>query len=297
MGLNRIRETAAERRLRESEERYRSLFDKASDGVIIISPDGKLIEVNESFARMHGYSTGELLRMNIRDLDTPEYRPVDSRTYAPASRGGNPCLRGGTPSQGWPCISAGGFGRPYISRRRILHPVFSPRHHRAEAGGRCQEGSLGVPRGDRRVCRRGDLRLPRHTRTSLRSVHGLEQPDDRNYRLHDGGDQPPRLVPGGLPRSRGSGKGEGPHGTYAAGRQPERRGLGDHPVRRDKAGDHHIHLDPARERGGRSCLGALPGHNRPQAGGGGVAGERGPVPTNGGVLAGTDRHRRPGWND
>jgi two-component system, cell cycle sensor histidine kinase and response regulator CckA len=67
-----LRVKEAERRLRESEERYRSLFNKASDGVIIMSPDGKLIEVNESFARMHGYGAGELLRMNIRDLDTPE---------------------------------------------------------------------------------------------------------------------------------------------------------------------------------------------------------------------------------
>jgi len=67
-----LRESEAERRLRESEERYRSLFDKASDGVIILSPDGKLLEVNESFARMHGYGAGELLRMNIRDLDTPD---------------------------------------------------------------------------------------------------------------------------------------------------------------------------------------------------------------------------------
>jgi two-component system, cell cycle sensor histidine kinase and response regulator CckA len=72
MGLKRTSEGEAERRLRESEERYRSLFGKASDGVIIMSPDGKLIEVNESFARMHGYSTGELLQMNIRDLDTPK---------------------------------------------------------------------------------------------------------------------------------------------------------------------------------------------------------------------------------
>src|SRR5659263_194566 len=59
-----------EEALRESEERYRSLFDKASDGILILSSDGKLIDANESFARMHGYGTGELLRMNIRDLDT-----------------------------------------------------------------------------------------------------------------------------------------------------------------------------------------------------------------------------------
>jgi PAS domain S-box-containing protein len=70
MGLNHIREKEAERQRRESEERYRSLFGKASDGIFIMSPDGKLIDVNEAFARMHGYTTGELLQMNIRDLDT-----------------------------------------------------------------------------------------------------------------------------------------------------------------------------------------------------------------------------------
>ena len=37
-----------------------------------MSLDGKLIDINESFARMHGYSTAELLQKNIRDLDTPE---------------------------------------------------------------------------------------------------------------------------------------------------------------------------------------------------------------------------------
>jgi PAS domain S-box-containing protein len=72
IGLKRTREKEAEKLLGESEERYRSLFGKASDGILIMSPDGKILEVNESFARMHGFSTGELLRMNIKDLDTPE---------------------------------------------------------------------------------------------------------------------------------------------------------------------------------------------------------------------------------
>src|SRR5450759_2756036 len=43
MGLKQAREKEAERRFRESEERYRSLFGKASDGIFIMSPDGKLI--------------------------------------------------------------------------------------------------------------------------------------------------------------------------------------------------------------------------------------------------------------
>ena len=72
VGLERSRDKEAEKRLGESEERYRSLFGKASDGIFIMSPDGKIVEVNESFARMHGCSTGELLGMNINTLDTPE---------------------------------------------------------------------------------------------------------------------------------------------------------------------------------------------------------------------------------
>ena len=72
MGLKRTKEKEAERRLRESEERYRALFSRAGDGIFIMSLDGKLIDINESFARMHGYDTAELLQMNIKDLDTPE---------------------------------------------------------------------------------------------------------------------------------------------------------------------------------------------------------------------------------
>jgi len=72
MGLKRTRKKEAEERLRESEERYRALFSRAGDGIFIMSLDGKLIDINESFARMHGYDTVELLQMNIKDLDTPD---------------------------------------------------------------------------------------------------------------------------------------------------------------------------------------------------------------------------------
>jgi two-component system, cell cycle sensor histidine kinase and response regulator CckA len=72
----------AEEALRASEERYRALFSRASDGIFIMSLDGKLIDINESFARMHGYSTAELLQMNIRDLDTTETSQMMSERMA-----------------------------------------------------------------------------------------------------------------------------------------------------------------------------------------------------------------------
>ena len=61
----------AEKALRDSEARFRMLFDQANDGIFLLSPDGALMSVNEAFARMHGYSTEDMSRMNVADLDTP----------------------------------------------------------------------------------------------------------------------------------------------------------------------------------------------------------------------------------
>ncbi len=55
--------------MQESEDRYRALFSQAGEGILIISLEGRILEVNESFCRMHGYSRAEMLSMNIRDLD------------------------------------------------------------------------------------------------------------------------------------------------------------------------------------------------------------------------------------
>jgi hypothetical protein len=62
----------AEEALRESEERYRTLFQQASDGIFYLSTDGDVLAVNESFARMHGYAVEEMHGMRLKDLDTPE---------------------------------------------------------------------------------------------------------------------------------------------------------------------------------------------------------------------------------
>ncbi|MHB8907868.1 MAG: PAS domain S-box protein [Syntrophales bacterium] len=73
-GFNGLLETLGQREgaLKESEERYRTLFTRANEGIFLISTEGKLVDVNESLARMHGYSTQEMLRMSLKDFDTPE---------------------------------------------------------------------------------------------------------------------------------------------------------------------------------------------------------------------------------
>jgi two-component system cell cycle sensor histidine kinase/response regulator CckA len=62
----------AEKALREKEEWFRTVFENASDGMFFLSTSGEIVLVNKSFAAMHGYSVAEILKMNVKELDTPE---------------------------------------------------------------------------------------------------------------------------------------------------------------------------------------------------------------------------------
>ena len=59
----------AEEKVLRSEQLYRNLFEKANEGLILLTMDGKIAEVNQSFAKMHGYTVEEMKSIDIRDLD------------------------------------------------------------------------------------------------------------------------------------------------------------------------------------------------------------------------------------
>jgi len=55
--------------LRQSEQHYRALFDQGSEGIVIMTLDHNIVEVNRAFAEMHGYTVEQLKRMNVtRDI-------------------------------------------------------------------------------------------------------------------------------------------------------------------------------------------------------------------------------------
>jgi PAS domain S-box-containing protein len=54
--------------LRVSEKRYLTMFEHASDGILHLAPNGKILMVNESFARRHGYSVQEILGIKLTDF-------------------------------------------------------------------------------------------------------------------------------------------------------------------------------------------------------------------------------------
>jgi two-component system cell cycle sensor histidine kinase/response regulator CckA len=54
--------------LRESEQRFRVLFEDNSGGIVLSSIEGSLLDANEAFARMVGYSRVELRGMRMQQL-------------------------------------------------------------------------------------------------------------------------------------------------------------------------------------------------------------------------------------
>lgn len=62
----------AEDRLKDSEAKYRTLFDSLADSIYIHDLDGHILEVNKMASSKLGYSHEELLNMSLKDIDSPE---------------------------------------------------------------------------------------------------------------------------------------------------------------------------------------------------------------------------------
>jgi PAS domain S-box-containing protein len=71
--LNITERIKAENAIKESEEKYRTLVEQASDAIYIIDTQANIITVNHSACSMSGYSEQELLQMNLYDFVTKEY--------------------------------------------------------------------------------------------------------------------------------------------------------------------------------------------------------------------------------
>jgi PAS domain S-box-containing protein len=66
--------------LKESEEKFREIFNKANDMITLVELEenglpGRFLEVNDVAIRRLGYSRKELLEMKITEIIDPEYRP------------------------------------------------------------------------------------------------------------------------------------------------------------------------------------------------------------------------------
>jgi PAS domain S-box-containing protein len=68
----RTEQVEAQRALAESEARFRATFENAAVGVALVGPDGSILHVNNSFARMLGYSAEELKTKTFGAITHPD---------------------------------------------------------------------------------------------------------------------------------------------------------------------------------------------------------------------------------
>ncbi|MFZ1402011.1 MAG: PAS domain S-box protein, partial [Anaerolineae bacterium] len=64
----------AEEALRESEARFRVIFERANDAIHVDNADDQILQVNPRMGELMGYSREELLTMRVSDLQAPEVR-------------------------------------------------------------------------------------------------------------------------------------------------------------------------------------------------------------------------------
>jgi len=58
----------AERKLRESQEKYRRLFEESRDAITLTTEEGTFLDANQAFHDMFGYSRNDLSKLRVEDL-------------------------------------------------------------------------------------------------------------------------------------------------------------------------------------------------------------------------------------
>jgi len=73
IGLDTTEAHAAQARLRESEQRFRAIFDSVNDGIIVLdAATATFIDVNQRQCAMFGYTREEMLQLNLADFSADD---------------------------------------------------------------------------------------------------------------------------------------------------------------------------------------------------------------------------------
>ena len=132
-----IERARSEEAARESEERYRDLFENANEPIGTVTMDEQITEVNRAFERVLGYSRAELIGTSLSRVPDPgRGRGLAPGDRAQAVRRGlGHDLRAGVPREGRAYRDPRGLEpRDRGGRAPGRDPGDLPRHHRAQAG-------------------------------------------------------------------------------------------------------------------------------------------------------------------
>ncbi|MGM0687190.1 MAG: PAS domain S-box protein, partial [Promethearchaeati archaeon] len=81
--IDATRAKEAKRIARESQQKYRALFESSMDGIAFSDLDGHFQEVNPAFAEMTGYTEQELKKLTHQDITPSKYQEMEREVYHP----------------------------------------------------------------------------------------------------------------------------------------------------------------------------------------------------------------------
>ena len=81
-GLDVTEQRVAEQELRESEERFRALYEQAAVGIKLVGLDGRIQAANQKLADILGYTQQELIGREMDDFIAPEDLPAERKARA-----------------------------------------------------------------------------------------------------------------------------------------------------------------------------------------------------------------------
>src|ERR1700676_5768542 len=65
--------------LRAAEQKYRSIFENATEGIFQTTPEGKFLSAHPALARMYGYNSSVELLADLTDISRQLYVETDRR--------------------------------------------------------------------------------------------------------------------------------------------------------------------------------------------------------------------------
>ena len=116
--------------LKESEERYRSLFESSADAIVAVDLDGRYTEANPAALKMLGYTREELSKLTYQQLTPARWLALESAI-----------LREQVPARGY----SDEYEKEYIRRDGALIPVGIRAFLKADFAGRAV-GNWGIIR-------------------------------------------------------------------------------------------------------------------------------------------------------
>jgi PAS domain S-box-containing protein len=76
--------------LRNAQERFRGIYESSTDAIAYASLDGHLLDVNQSFAKLTGYTREELLTKTYQELTPKEFRVMEDKLVQAILKKGEP---------------------------------------------------------------------------------------------------------------------------------------------------------------------------------------------------------------